>query len=140
LGRIDAGVLTLELRAIELDPVVASCVRGFDAEARAKRVRLETRLDGGLPPARCAPDKVERVLYNLLTNALRHTPSDGSIAVGVAPDGDQVQVTVEDTGDGISDEATTRMFERFWREDAARTRADGGGLGLAIAQGLVEAQ
>lgn len=140
LARIDAGVLTLELREASLDGLVDSCLRGLEAEAHARNVRLEADVSSPLPPVRCAPEKVERVLYNLLTNSLRHTPSDGSIAVVVAPDGDQVQVTVEDTGDGISDEATTRMFERFWREDAARTRADGGGLGLAIAQGLVEAQ
>jgi signal transduction histidine kinase len=140
LARIDAGVLTLELREASLDGLVDSCLRGLEAEAHARNVRLEAEVGSPLPPVRCAPEKVERVLYNLLTNSLRHTPSDGSIAVVVAPDGDEVQVTVEDTGDGISDEATTRMFERFWREDAARTRADGGGLGLAIAQGLVEAQ
>jgi signal transduction histidine kinase len=139
LSRIDAGVLTLELRAIELDPVVASCVRGFDAEARAKGVRLETRLDGGLPPARCAPDKVERVLFNLLTNALRHTPSDGSIAVVVRPEAGNIVVAVEDSGDGLSPETSSRMFERFWRGDPSR-RSRGSGLGLAIARGLVEAQ
>jgi signal transduction histidine kinase len=139
LSRIDAGVLRLELEAVALDPVVASCVRGFDAEARAKGVRLETRLADALPPARCAPDKVERVLFNLLTNALRHTPADGSIAVVVGPDAGAIVVAVEDSGDGLSEETSSRMFERFWRGDPAR-RSRGSGLGLAIARGLVEAQ
>jgi signal transduction histidine kinase len=139
LSRIDAGVLTLELEAIALDPVVASCIRGFDAEARAKGVRLEARLDGALPRARCAPDKVERVLFNLLTNALRHTPSDGSIAVVVRPAAEGILVAVEDSGEGLSEETSSRMFERFWRGDHAR-RSRGSGLGLAIARGLVEAQ
>jgi len=139
LSRIDAGVLTLELQAIALDPVVASCVRGFDAEARAKGVRLEARLDGSLPRARCAPDKVERVLFNLLTNALRHTPSDGAIAVVVRPDAGGIVVVVEDSGEGLTEETSSRMFDRFWRGDPAR-RSRGSGLGLAIARGLVEAQ
>jgi signal transduction histidine kinase len=139
LSRIDAGALTLELRSAALSPVVEACVRGLDAEARAKRVRLETRFDGGALEARCAPEKVERVLFNLLTNALRHTPSDGSIAVVVRPEAEEIVVAVEDTGDGVSPETVRRMFDRFWRGDPART-SRGSGLGLAIARSLVEAQ
>ncbi len=141
LARIDSGVLTLELHEAPLAAVVESCLRGVEAEARARRVTLEARIPSDLPVVRCAPDKVERVLYNLLANALRHTPSDGSVAVVLAPDGNAVQVTVEDSGEGLDQVAQSRMFERFWRGDAARTPAKGGaGLGLAIARGLVEAQ
>jgi signal transduction histidine kinase len=139
LARIDAGVLTLEVRAAALDRVVASCLRGIEAEARAKRVHLESRVDGPLPPVLCAPDKVERVLYNLLTNALRHTPSDGSIAVVVRSRPEGVTVLVEDEGEGLSPEATQRVFDRFWRDETSRTSRRSG-LGLAIARGLVEAQ
>jgi two-component system sensor histidine kinase BaeS len=139
LARIDAGSLTLELREAELAGLVESCVRGVEAEAQARHVQVESRVQNGAR-ARCEPEKVERVLYNLLTNALRHTPTDGSVAVVVEPQQDEVQVTVEDTGDGLAPEAAARMFERFWRADAARTSGQGGaGLGLAIARGLVEA-
>jgi signal transduction histidine kinase len=138
LARIDAGVLTLELEDASLVELVGSCVRGLEAEAGQRNVRLETRIDGA-PAARCAPDKVERVLLNLLTNALRHTPSDGSIAVLVEPADQEVRVSVEDSGAGIAPEALRRVFDRFWRADRARS-ADGSGLGLAIARGLVEAQ
>jgi signal transduction histidine kinase len=138
LARIDAGVLTLELHEAELGSLVASCVRGLEAEAQARGVRMEARV-GNSARARCAPEKIERVLYNLLTNALRHTPSDGSVAVVVAPGRDEVRVTVEDTGEGLEPEAERRMFERFWRGDPARTGRGGAGLGLAIARGLVEA-
>ena len=103
LARIDAGVLTLNVREADLDRVVGSCVRGFEAEARAKGVALEARLGAG-SPVLCAPEKVERVLHNLLTNALRHTPSDGAIAVVVRRAGADVEVDVEDTGEGVSDE------------------------------------
>jgi two-component system sensor histidine kinase BaeS len=140
LARIDAGSLAHELHEIRLEPLVESCVRGFEAEARARNVTLERHFDG-VPAARCAPEQVERVLLNLLTNALRHTPSDGTVAVVLAGGGGEVRVSVEDTGEGLTAETARRMFDRFWRGDTARS-ADGGGagLGLAIARGLVEAQ
>jgi signal transduction histidine kinase len=140
LARIDAGALAYELRETSLVPIVESCVRGFAAEARARNVRLEERIEVEAE-ARCAPEHVERVLLNLVRNALRHTPSDGTIAVVLAADDGQVRVSVEDTGEGLTPEAARRMFDRFWRGDSARASADGGaGLGLAIARGLVEAQ
>jgi len=139
LARIDTGSLTLDLADARLDGLVESALRGFAAEARARHVALDARIDGSAPPVRCAPDKVERVLYNLLTNALRHTPSDGAVAVHVRPLASEVCVTVEDTGEGLPDDSLQRAFDRFWRGDRARTGARAG-LGLAIAQGLVELQ
>jgi signal transduction histidine kinase len=139
LARIDAGALVLELRDAQLDGVVDACVRGLEAEARAKQVRLESNLDGSLPKVRIAPEQVERVLFNLLTNALRHTPSDGTIAVLAHLGRDEVLVSVEDSGEGLTPEAEHRMFEHFWRADSSRTSRSSG-LGLAIARGLIEAQ
>jgi signal transduction histidine kinase len=139
LARIDAGVLSLHLEAARIDGVVDSCVRSFRAEALAKGVSLETRIEVPAPEVSCAPDKVERVLYNLLTNALRHTPADGSIAVVVQPNGRSVTVAVEDTGEGVDSATADRVFDRFWRGESSRT-TPGSGLGLAIARGLVEAQ
>jgi two-component system sensor histidine kinase BaeS len=138
LARIDAGTLTVELREAEVAALVASCVRGLEAEAQARHVRLETR-GATATWARCEPAKVERVLLNLVTNALRHTPSDGSVAVLVEPFGEEVRVTVEDTGEGFDPGSERRMFERFWRGERARS-TPGAGLGLAIARGLVELQ
>jgi signal transduction histidine kinase len=140
LARIDAGALAYELHETPLAPLVDSCVRGFAAEARARNVHLEQRIESPAE-ARCAPEHVERVLLNLLRNALRHTPSDGTVAVVLAASNGQVRVSVEDTGDGLTAETARRMFDRFWRGDSARAAADSGaGLGLAIARGLVEAQ
>jgi signal transduction histidine kinase len=136
LARIDAGALTLELRSASLRALVDSCLRALAPEADARGVNLEARGDAS---ALCAPEKVERVLYNLVTNSLRHTPSDGSVAVVVENGTGEVRVTVEDTGEGLADETRARMFERFWRRDPSRPRG-GAGLGLAIARGLVEAQ
>ncbi len=140
LARIDAGALAHELQEVKLAPLVESCVRGLAAEAQAQGVHLEQRIES-VAPARCAPEQVERVLLNLLTNALRHTPSDGTVAVVVTDAEDAVRVSVEDTGEGLGADAAERMFDRFWRSDSSRTGASGGaGLGLAIARGLVEAQ
>lgn len=139
LARIDSGVLTLELHDARLDGLVESCLRGLEAEARARHVHLEARIDGPLPAVRCAPEKVERVLHNLLANALRHTPSDGAVAVLVERLSEEVRITVTDTGEGLPAADAERVFDRFWRGDRSRT-GGGAGLGLAIARGLVEAQ
>jgi signal transduction histidine kinase len=139
LAQIDAGALTLELHEARAATLVESCLRTLGPEADARHVNLVSNVDRDAS-LRCAPDKVERVLLNLVTNSLRHTPSDGSVVVRVEPDTTEVLFTVEDTGTGLSTEATRRMFDRFWRGDAARTSGRAGaGLGLAIARGLVEA-
>lgn len=139
LAGIDAGALTLQMREARLPALVESCVRGVEAEAVARGVRVDLRLDD-VPPVRCAAPEVERVLMNLLTNALRHTPNDGAVAVSVEAHDREVHISVEDSGAGIPEDNRERVFERFWRADAARTSSGGGaGLGLAIARGLVEA-
>jgi signal transduction histidine kinase len=122
LARIDAGVLTLELAEAPVDPLVEGCLRGIEPEARARQIHLAAIVDDA-PAVVCEPAKVERVLYNLLGNALRHTPTDGSVAVRVRRLADEVCITVEDTGAGF--QADTLQ---------------GSGLGLAIARGFVEHQ
>jgi len=140
LALIDAGALTLELRDTSLSELVSSCVDALEADARAHDVRLDPRLDPADPAVRVAPDKVQRVLLNLLNNAVRHSRPSGAVAVVVERDTDHVVVAVEDDGDGFAGDTELRMFERFWRADESRARTSGGsGLGLAIAQGLVEA-
>jgi len=139
LARIDAGALTLRLQDTDLRELIASSLRGIAPEARAKHIRLETEIDPDLGRVRGAPEKIERVLSNLLANALRHTPDRGSITVAAKPQGVLTLVAVEDTGPGISPEDTSRVFDRFWRADKSRSTT-GSGLGLAIAKGLIDAQ
>jgi signal transduction histidine kinase len=141
LAAIDAGALTLHLTRMRIGDVVDSCVRAVDAQARAAGVRIDSRVDGTMPEIVAAPDKLERVLLNLLTNAIRHTPADGAIDVIVGRHLEGVQVAVEDTGEGFPPDGLERGFERFWRADESRgrTNGNGAGLGLAIARGLVEA-
>lgn len=137
LARIDAGVLTLELQQTRVGALVDSALRMVEPQAAARGVSLFARVEDDAS-AEVAPEKIERVLFNLLTNALRYTPTDGSVAVRVARRDGEVLLEVEDTGEGLSDEAPGRMFDRFWRADRSRT-GSGAGLGLAIARGLVEA-
>ncbi len=141
LARIDSGVLTPEVEAGPLAPLVDACLRGVEAEASARGVALEGDVADDLKVV-CAPEKVERVLFNLVSNSLRHTPSGGAVAVRAERKGSEVHVSVEDTGEGIEPDAARWMFERFWRGDRARSsqRGAGAGLGLSIARGLVQAQ
>jgi len=137
LARIDAGALTLELRQTRIDELVDGTIRLLEPEAAARNVALASQLDSEAL-ASVAPDKIERVLFNLLTNAIRHTPDDGSIAVLLTRGERELLVCVEDTGDGLPAGSPEQMFARFWRGDRARS-GSGAGLGLAIARGLVEA-
>src|SRR5262245_49394645 len=93
LARIDAGVVQRELEVIRLAPLVETCLRGIDAEARARSIQLERHVEDDTS-VRCIPDQVERVLLNLLTNALRHTPPDGTVAVRLTRGDAEVRVTV----------------------------------------------
>jgi signal transduction histidine kinase len=137
LARIDSGALSFELEETSVAAVVESALRLARPEASNRNVELLAYLDSEAT-ANVEPDKIQRVLSNLLTNALRHTPSDGSVAVHLEQRPEDILIRVEDTGSGLPAEALGRMFERFWRADRARP-ADGAGLGLAIARGLVEA-
>ena len=120
---IDAGVLTLDLRRRRLGGVVRSAWVGSRRRRRPAASRSRRRIDAD-PPVLCAPDKVERVLLNLLTNAIRHTPSDGAVAVVVEPLDGEVRVSVEDTRRRHPPESIKRVFDHFWRGDRSRT---GGG-------------
>jgi signal transduction histidine kinase len=137
LARIDAGALTLELRRTPVAPLIASALQLLRPEAEARGVVLSAEVDERME-ASLAADKIERVLFNLVTNALNHTPTDGTVAVRAEQRTSDLLLRVEDTGEGLAEDAPGRMFERFWRADRARS-SNGAGLGLAIARGLVEA-
>ena len=137
LARIDAGALTLELRRTPVAPLIDSALQLLRPEAEARGVVLSAEVDERME-ASLAADKIERVLFNLVTNALHHTPTDGTVAVSAEQRTSDLLLRVEDTGEGLAEDAPGRMFERFWRADRARS-SNGAGLGLAIARGLVEA-
>jgi signal transduction histidine kinase len=140
LSRAHAGVLELHLERVSLGDLVSDALAGASPIAAAKGVRLEGRLDG--PPAELevSASEVLRALRNILENAIRHTPSDGTVTVEAGRDDAGAYVSVADTGGGIPEKDLPRVFEVAFRGDTARTPGDAGaGLGLAIARRFVEA-
>ena len=107
----------------------------------AKGVALKVAAESNSPDVAVDTDRLGEVLANLLDNALRHTPSGGTVTLTARRDGDHALLSVADTGEGLASDDLDRIFERFYRVDRARSREQGGsGIGLAIARALVEAQ
>jgi signal transduction histidine kinase len=142
LSRIDAGALRLNLEEASLRDLISDTLSGFRHQAERKGVSLVGEVSDGVDPVLANPPRLQRVLYNLVSNALRHTPADGTIVLRAEPGKGMVRVEVSDTGEGIVPEDLSRVFERSFRGERSRTRieaGDGAGLGLAIARGLIEA-
>ena len=144
LSQIDAGTLKLHLEQASLRDLISDALSSFQPQAEHLGVRLIGEVSDGVDPVLMNPPKLQRALYNLVSNALRHTPADGKIALRAEPQGAMVRVEVADTGTGIAPDDLPRVFERSFRGDRSRTpyRGEGtstAGLGLAIARGLIEA-
>lgn len=145
LSRIDAGALRLERRRVALAELLSEAVMGLQAQARERTITLHTEVAPDVPPVLADPQQIERVIFNLLANALRHSPEGGTVRLVVEPWSDQpdqpaARIALIDQGDGIAPEDLPHIFDRFYRGDKSRSRATGGaGLGLAIARGIIEA-
>ncbi len=142
LSRIDAGLLRLDLEEASLRDLVSDTLSSFGPRAESKGVSLVGEVADGVDPVFASPPRLQRVLYNLLGNALRHTPSGGEIHLRVESVGDIARVEVSDTGEGIAHADLPRVFDRSFRGERSRSSSgedSGAGLGLAIARGLVEA-
>ena len=140
LSKMDADRLELEIRPLPVSQFVESCVETARPRARGRNLRLFLNLQANLPDIAGDRRRLAEVLDNLLQNAVQYTPAGGEIRVTASADGNEVVFTVSDTGIGIPQSDQPRIFERFYRVDAARSREVGGtGLGLSIAKHLVEA-
>jgi signal transduction histidine kinase len=140
MAQIDAGGLQLDRQPNSIGDLISDTIEAFSALARQRNVRLEGSAAPDTDPVVMDGQKVGRVLNNLLDNALRHTPTGGTVRVQASSREDEVQVEVADNGEGISEEDLPHVFERFYRGEKSRSRATGGaGLGLAISAGIVEA-
>jgi signal transduction histidine kinase len=137
LTRLEAGDIQWSMQRVRLDELVRETVDAMRAQAAAKGVAMETRVPGGLAPAEANPEKLQRVLLNLIQNAIRHTPADGSVTVTAEAHDQSIEVEVADTGGGIPLSERERVFEPFVRGDASRT-SGGSGLGLSICRAIVE--
>jgi signal transduction histidine kinase len=144
LSRIHAGVLSLNLEPVSVGDVVSEAIAGADPVARAGGVRLGGRVDAGLFVT-ADPGELSRVVSNLLLNAIRHTPSDGTVEVTGRAVGGGIELAVTDGCGGLSHEDMARVFDVAWQGTSARTPTPdsavdrGAGLGLAIVKGIVEA-
>ncbi len=132
--------LSLDCRAVNLGEIAEGTASLFEAEAEDKGIVLTTRIEPDLPPINADPQRIGQVIGNLLSNALRYTPENkGQIILTVRQVQKNIELNVQDNGPGISEEDLPHLFDRFWRGEKSRTRAEGGaGLGLAIAKQLVE--
>jgi signal transduction histidine kinase len=138
LSRIEAGDISWSMRQVELGGLIDETVAAMRAPAAERGVRIAAELPAGELVARADAEKVQRVLFNLIQNAIRHTPADGSVTVRARVGTAGVEVEVADDGEGIPGGEKGRVFEDFFRGDAAR-EDDGAGLGLAISRAIVEA-
>jgi len=140
LALADAGELRLEFRKTDINSLAAGTVERFQQRARQKNVRLTFTSKNTVPELESDPDRIEQILANLIENALRYSPEGGSVWVETGAEKHAAFISVRDSGPGISEEALPHVFERFYREDASRSREGGGtGLGLAIAWKLAKA-
>ena len=136
LSRLQAGDLRWTMERVELGELVGETV---EAMRRADVARLVVEVPGDLAPARAAPEQIQRVLFNLIQNAIRHTPADGSVTVRAAAADGGVEVEVADTGSGIADDDRERVFDAFFQGGASARGNGSAGLGLAISRAIVEA-
>jgi len=140
LSLAEAGELKLVCQVENIGELIKQTVPGVQAQATAKGLSVSVDLPDRLPLVNIDSHRISQVLRNLLENALAHTAEDGIISVTARQQGNWVEVSVTDTGEGIPPEDLPNIFERFYRVDKSRTRATGGsGLGLTIAKRLVEA-
>ncbi len=140
LSRLESGEVPLQRREMPLAPVVSQVMSEIDVARSDRGVRVSDELPEDLPDVDADRERVHQVLFNLVDNAVRFTPSGGAVTVSAQRHNGSVEITVADTGVGISAEHLPRLFERFYRVDTARSRDDGGtGIGLAIARSVVEA-
>ncbi len=138
LSRIEAGDISWTMRQIELRELIGDTVAAMRAPAAERGVSLAAELPAAELLASANAEKLQRVLFNLIQNAIRHTPADGSVTVRARSAAGGVEVEVADNGEGIPAGDGERVFEAFYRGDAARGE-DGAGLGLAISRAIVEA-
>jgi signal transduction histidine kinase len=139
LSKIEAGKMELRPMVLSLHDLLADLAEAFQPLAHRKSIRMDVGSMETLPKVHADRDKLYEVLANLLENAIKFTPSGGSVHIGAQIlDDRHIKVNVSDTGCGIPEEHLPKIFDKFYRVQAGSGQATGSGLGLAIAKGLVE--
>lgn len=139
VSRITTGKIRLEPRPVSLSPIIQMAVESLRPAIEAKNIRLRLQLDFEPRIINADPDRLQQVVWNLVSNAIKFTPEKGQVAIRLETDDRQTKIVVTDTGKGISPEFLPFVFERFRQADGSSTRKHGGlGLGLAIVRHIVE--
>lgn len=139
ISRIVSGKLRLDLQSVDLASVIRAAVETVHHAADQKGVKIECQLDPSIGPMAGDPARLQQVVWNLLSNALKFTPKGGRVRIVLRRKGSQVEVIVQDNGAGIQPDFLPYVFDRFQQADASRTRRFGGlGLGLSIVRSLAE--
>ena len=139
MSAIMSGKVRLDMQPVDLRDVVRAAIETAEPPARAKSVSIETRLEGGDTTVMGDADRLQQVLWNLLTNAVKFTPRGGRVEVRLRHDATGLEACVSDTGEGIDPDFLPHVFDRFRQADASSARRHGGlGLGLSIVKQLVE--
>lgn len=140
LTQLEAGAVAWSMSRIDLDELVEETVAAMRPAAEAGGIAVLAEIDPSLTSAHANPERIQRVLFNLIQNAIRHTPADGSVTVRAQRAGTSVEIEVADTGTGIAASDRERIFEPFQQGADRASRSDGSaGLGLAISRAIVEA-
>jgi len=140
MAQLDTGGIPLDRAESSLSDLISDTLESFSELALRQGVKLEGSVDPNVDPVMIDTQRIGRVLNNLIGNALRHTPIEGSVNVHARRTASGVEVSVTDTGEGISAEDLPHVFESFYRGEKSRSRSTGGaGLGLAISRGIVQA-
>jgi PAS domain S-box-containing protein len=137
LGRLDAGFDTRR-ETVHVGNVLKYTLDLFDSQVKEKNIKLAVNIAPDLKTLRANPIRIRQMLDNLVGNAIKYTPVDGSVNIGMLMQGDQIVIKVEDTGLGIPPEEQGRVFEKFYRATNAAKGAEGSGLGLAIVKSIVD--
>jgi len=139
-SRLEAGDIRWSLERVPLRELVGETVEAMRVQADVKGIAMVAEVPEALLPVRANPEKLQRVLFNLIQNSIRHTPADGSVVIRAGLGDDGVEVEVSDDGDGIAAEERERVFTAFYCGGASAARTSvGAGLGLAVSRAIVEA-
>lgn len=141
LARLEGGGESMRVEPVAVDELFQRVTDRHEATVRERRIALETSIQAGTPAVSGDAARLEQALQNVAANAIRHTPEGGRVTLSAAGDGDRVRIRVQDSGPGIPTEHLPRVFDRFYKADAARAGTSvpsGSGLGLSIVQAIVE--
>lgn len=139
LSLAEAGQLPLHPTRFPLADLIEDLASSFSSQAQSLGIDLKTSIENSTLEINADYDRLDQVLSNLISNALRHTPNGGTISLITKSMENKIQITIEDTGEGIPAEDLPFIFDRFWRGDKSRTGRVNSGLGLAIARQLIQA-